>query len=615
VESQADFLAGLRMLPDIVLSDYLLPQFDGLKAARLLRESGLDIPFILISGTVGEEVAVEAMKHGAADYLLKDRIARLGAAVRRALEEKKLRQEQQEAKDELRRTLETLRQSEEKFRQLAENINEVFWITDPTKSQMLYVSPAYEEIWGRTCESLYQSPQSWVAAIHPEDRERIFDSARLKQPQGEYEETYRIVRPDGTVRWIHDQAFPVRDAAGKIYRIVGTAEDVTQRKAAEQQFRQAQKMEGIGLLAGGIAHDFNNLIMIIQVNLELVLMREENLHPETKQHLDDIAEAASRAAALNRQLLTFSRSEAMQMRQLDLNDLTSGFSKMLRRIVGEHIRVRNELEARAPLVKGDPGMIEQVLMNLAVNARDAMPKGGQIVIGTKVVEFHESEARLDPRVRPGQFACLSVRDTGTGIHPEIMSRIFEPFFTTKGVGKGTGLGLATVFGIAQQHHGWVDVTSAVGAGTNFRVFFPLSSEDVAAPAAGAAETIRGGTEKILLVEDEKGVRTVLLRILENHGYTVMEADSGVVAQLIWSEQGGQFDLLITDMVMPGGSTGLELIELLRVQKPGLKVLLMSGYSAELARGEIARAKGITFLHKPFSSQVLAETVRKCLDAE
>jgi PAS domain S-box-containing protein len=516
---------------------------------------------------------------------------------------------------ERKRAEEALRESEEKFRQLAENINEVFWITDPGKHQMLYLSPAFEEIWGRTCESVYQSSKSWLEAIHPDDRQRVLTAAVNKQHLGEYDESYRIVRPDGSIRWIHDRAYPVNNESGQVYRIVGTAEDITQRKETEKQLRQAQKMESIGLLAGGVAHDFNNILLIIQINLEMVLLDGASFPVEAKEHLAEIGKAADRAGNLNRQLLAFSRTEAMQMQLLDLNDLTSSFSRMLRRIVGENIRVQNDLAAVVPAVQADPGMIEQVLMNLAVNARDAMPKGGRLIIGTELVAVDEAEAKLNPRKRAGRFACLSVRDTGTGIAPEHMPRIFEPFFTTKGVGKGTGLGLATVFGIAEQHKGWVDVSSTPGAGTTFRLFLPLSSEGAGAASAIVPKKICGGTERILLVEDEQGVREVLFHTLANFGYAVLAADSGVAALKTWQDHTGRFDLLITDMVMPGGLTGLDLINLLRAEKPALKVLLMSGYSQELARGNLAGASDIVFLHKPFPTRVLAETVRHCLDTD
>jgi PAS domain S-box-containing protein len=509
---------------------------------------------------------------------------------------------------------EALRASEEKFRQLAENINEVFWIASADQSETLYISPAYEKTWGRTCRSVYENPRSFLEGIHEADRPRVLAAlAELKQG-GKYDLEFRVVRPDGQIRWVHDRGTAIRNESGAIYRLAGIAEDITQRKEIEQQFRQAQKMESIGQLAGGVAHDFNNLLAIIGGNLELFLMTAKNIDPKAMEYLSHIAHAADRAAALNRQLLTFSRSEAVQMQPLDLNELTASFTKMLRRIVGEHIAMRTDFASTTPQIKADPGMIEQVLMNLAVNARDAMPNGGQIIIRTEVAVIDAAHAKLDSRVHAGRFACLSVRDTGTGISPENMARIFEPFFTTKGVGKGTGLGLATVFGIAKQHNGWIDVSSEVGVGTVFRVYLPINSDDFVAPNPAAGQKLRGGAEKILVVEDDPNVREVVLLLLEHQGYAVRVADSAISAQKIWSEQGGQFDLLLTDMVMPGGLNGLELGALLRAQKPGLKLILCSGYSEELADAGVVEEKDFTFLHKPFSGRVLAETVRKCLDA-
>jgi two-component system, cell cycle sensor histidine kinase and response regulator CckA len=608
VDTEAAFLESLHSEPDFILSDYAMPEFSGLRALELLNKSGLEIPFVLVSGTIGEDIAVEAMKLGAADYLLKDRLARLGPAVQQALEQRRLRQERRQAQ-------EALRASEERFRQFAESTSEVLWLTSADLSKILYISPSYEKVWGRTCQSLVERPVSFTEAIHEEDRGAVL-AALEKHLQGEeMDAEYRIVRPDGQIRWIHAHGTAVRDETGAIRHLGGIAEDITRRRATEQQLRQAQKMEGIGQLAGGVAHDFNNLLAIIGGNLELFLMTVKNLDPYAREYLSHIGHAADRAATLNRQLLTFSRSEAMQMQPLNLNELTASFTKMLRRIVGEHIRVQNDFAPTPPPIKADPGMLEQILMNLAVNARDAMPNGGQLIIGTEVVLMDQDRVKLNPRMRAGHFVCLSVRDTGAGIAPENMSRIFEPFFTTKDVGKGTGLGLATVFGIAEQHKGWVDVSSEVGVGTTFRVYFPISSEELAVPNLTVGQKVRGGTEKVLLVEDEKGVRDVVLLTLENYGYVVVQADSAISAQRIWAEHGGQIDLLITDMVMPGGLNGLDLVDMLRAQKPALKVMLTSGYSADLARGDLAQARGISFLRKPFSTRVLAETVRKCLDAD
>ena len=520
----------------------------------------------------------------------------------------------EQRKRDLSEQAEVLRVSEEKFRQMAENINEVLWITSADLTALFYISPSYEKVWGRSCQSLYENPQSFIEAIHEEDRPGMLAAVNESRRGEKFDVEYRVVRPDRQIRWVHVRGTAIPDQSGAIYRLVGIAEDITQRKEAEQRFRQAQKMEAIGQLAGGVAHDFNNLLMVIQINLEVVLMKEKNLALESKDRMASIMHATDRAAALTRQLLTFSRSEAMQMQYLDLNNLTSSFATMLRRIVGKNIRVENELSPALPPIKGDPGMIEQVLMNLAVNARDAMPNGGRLVLGTDAVEIDEAHAKLDPRTHAGRYACLRVRDTGVGIAPEIMPRVFEPFFTTKGVGKGTGLGLATVFGIAEQHKGWVEVSSQVGAGTVFRVFFPATAKGMAALDSMPGSKIHGGHEKILLVEDETIVRAVILQTLENHGYVVVEADSALSAQKVWAGHGGQFDLLVADMVMPGKLTGLELGDLLRARNPGLKVLLTSGYSAEMAGAGLTQAKGTAFLQKPFSSQVLADAVRKCLDA-
>ena len=620
VETEPEFLAEIKNSPDIILSDYSMPQFSGLRAAKLLRESGLNIPFILISGTVGEEVAVDAMKHGATDYLLKDRITRLPNAVERALKQNRMLDERQQAE-----TL--LRESEEKFRQIAESINEVFWITDTAKQQILYISPGYEKIWGQTCKSLYESPQNWLMAIHLEDRQRILDATKTKQEHGEYDEVYRIIRPDGSVRWIHDRGFPVRNQAGQVYRIVGTARDITERKNLEEQLRLSQKMEAIGRLASGVAHDFNNILAVIQMQADL-MKSEGNLSQAQLEFARETSAMAQRGAALTRQLLLFSRKETMQARDLDLNESINDMTRMLRRTFGENIQLQFKFAMQPLFVHADAGMMDQVLMNLAVNARDAMPKGGNLIIETSAVEFDESIREQYPQARAGSFVCLGVSDTGTGITPEILPRIFEPFFTTKDVGKGTGLGLSTVFGIVQQHQGWVNVYSEVGQGTIFRIYIPrlarISDQKFVAPMT---EQAPGGKETILLVEDEPKLRASVRNILSRLGYNVIEASDGAnalevwkkhrdhvrFAQKVWKQHRDEIHLLLTDMVMPGGMTGKDLGEQLLRENPGLKVIYMSGYSAEAAGKDFSLEEGVNFLSKPFEAHKLAKTVRNCLD--
>jgi PAS domain S-box-containing protein len=629
-----------RQRVEAIISDLLMPRMDGYGFCKEVRqhERFCHLPFIVYTSTytsaADEQLALDI---GVDKYIRKP--APSGEIVR-ALAEVGRRQSQPQpglpAHDELNLTkrcydslvnkliqkcqelteqTEAYRASEEKFRLMAENINEVLWIMSGDASTVFYISPSYEVVYGRTCKSLYDNPLSAIEAVY--SGERAEASAALQSLcRGEnFDLEYRITRPDGAIRWIRSRGTAIRDQTGAVYRVAGIAEDISRKKETEKQLRQAQKMESIGQLASGVAHDFNNILAVIGGNLELLLMTEENLSLDAKDYLSTIAQASDRAATLNRQLLTFSRSEAMEIQVVGLNDLVASFTKMIRRIVGENIKVQNDLLPTLPAIKGDPGMIEQVLMNLAVNARDAMPDGGQLTIATAVEEVEAVRAKGDSRVRPGLHICLSVQDTGTGIPPELLPRIFEPFFTTKAPGKGTGLGLATVFSIAEQHKGWVEVSSQVGAGTNIRVYLPIASENPTLRQAAAAAKPRGGTEKVILVEDDKALRGIILQSLENYGYGVVAADSGPSAQKLWSEHNGQFDLLLTDMVMPGGVTGLELAAVLRAQKPDLKVMLTSGYSADLAGAQNARGGNITFLHKPFSIRVLAETVRNCLDSK
>jgi PAS domain S-box-containing protein len=509
---------------------------------------------------------------------------------------------------------ETVQRSEARFRELAENINEVFWMTDLAKDQMLYVSPAYEAIWGRSCESLYAAPGTWLDSIHPGDRERFANAAAEKQAAGAYNEEYRIIRPDNSVRWIHDRAFPIRNAAGEVYRIVGTAEDITMRKKLEDQFRQAQKMESIGQLAGGVAHDFNNILAVIQMQSELV-KGAGGLSSDQLESADEIAATVQRASALTRQLLLFSSREVFQPRDLDLSESITSTAKMLQRLLGETIEMRLKLAALPMLIHADASMMDQVLLNLVVNARDAMPNGGELVVETSGVEFDEFAATQSTMIRTGSFVRLSVSDSGCGISPENLTRIFEPFFTTKGVGKGTGLGLATVFGIVKQHQGWINVYSEVGHGTTFRIYLPRLARN--ASPKSAQETFSAmprGDETILLVEDDPSLRNSVRKALAQLGYRIIEAASGAKALEVWKESGNEVQLLLTDLVMPDGVTGRILAQRILQERPGLRVIYMSGYSADAAGKDFPLKEGVNFLTKPFPARKLAQAIRNSLDA-
>ena len=393
-------------------------------------------------------------------------------------------------------------------------------------------------------------------------------------------------------------------------------EDITERKALEEQLRQSQKMEAVGQLAGGVAHDFNNMLAVIRGNAELLLMDEAQYTAEAKVGLEHVVEASERAANLTRQLLTFSRKQVMQPQPLLLNEVIANLTKMLNRVISENIDLQCHYAALLPHVQADTGMMEQVILNLVINARDAMPEGGQLRVATEQVVLDEAHARANPGACAGGFVCLLVSYSGTGIAPEVLPRIFEPFFTTKDVGKGTGLGLATVYGIVQQHQGWIEVSSQVGEGSTFKVFLPaIPTPAGLAPAAEAEAEIRGGNETILLVEDEHTVRVTTRRLLESKGYRIREATNGREALEVWQSHAGEIALLLTDIIMPGEMTGRDLAEQLWGQRPALKVIFMSGYSADvLVKGTdyIRRTKS-RFLQKPSSSQVILETVRRTLD--
>jgi PAS domain S-box-containing protein len=511
------------------------------------------------------------------------------------------------------RAEEDLRTSEERFRQVVENIHEVFWIADPLKNQMLYVSTAYEAIWGRSRASLYEFPRTWMDVIHAEDRSRVMEAAKTKKIRGEYDEIYRITRPDGSERWIHDRAFPIRDALGEVHRIVGTAEDVTVQRQLEEALRQSHKMEAIGQLAGGVAHDFNNILAAMMMQVHLASSAKDV--PKEVQHLlDDLQAAAERAASLTQRLLAFSRQQVLQPRQIDLNETVISLTKMLERILGEDVHLQLTIHPHPLTTWVDAGMLDQVLMNLLVNARDAMPGGGQLLIETAEKIFTEEDARFIPDATPGRHVCLRVTDTGCGIPPEILPRIFEPFFTTKEPGKGTGLGLATVFGIVKQHGGVIQVESEVGLGTTFQTYLRASEPaKVAATKVSKKLQWRGGEETILLVEDEPEVRMVTSVVLERHGYQVLEAGDGIEALRIWERHAGSIDLLLTDIVMPEGISGQELAGRLRERRPKLPVIFTSGYSPEIAGRELTLKPGQNFIPKPSRPQELLETVRRCLD--
>mgnify|MGYP002622787790 CR=1 FL=1 len=509
-----------------------------------------------------------------------------------------------------------LREKDVLLRELAENIDEVFWVTEPKPKPFVYVSPAYERIWGRPVEELYESPAVWTEAIHPEDRARVVEAAERNEESGRYDETYRIVRPDGATRWVRDRAFPVRGTDGRILRIFGVVEDITELKRtdaalkeAEAHLLQTQKMEAIGNLAGGVAHDFNNLLGVILGNVEMLLEDMPKDDPERRK-AEDIATAVERAAALTRQLLLFSRKQVLQPRALDLNAVLGNVHRLPHRVLESNIEMRVSLAPDLASIYADPVQVEQVLLNLAVNARDAMADGGRLVIETANADLEADHVRLHPDVVPGRYVVLSVSDTGCGMDAETRARIFEPFFTTKEPGKGTGLGLATVYGIVKQSGGHIWVYSEVGYGTTFRIRFPARDVPAAAGERAAGGAAPGGTETVLPVEDNFPLRKLARGFLEEAGYRVLEAPDAEAALAHVEATKEPVHLLLTDVVLPGRN-GPDLARALARSRPSLRAVFISGYAGEVVS---MLAPGAPFVPKPFTRRALLVQVRAALDA-
>ena len=496
-----------------------------------------------------------------------------------------------------------------RLRQAVEASGEVVFITDP-ESIFTFVNPEFTRLYGYTEAEV-------VGKVTP----RILSSdTQPAKKYAEFQKTLvakRVARgqvvmkaKDGRLLTIHSSVSPILDEAGNITGFLAIQRDITERKRLEEQFLQAQKMEAVGRLAAGVAHDFNNLLTIINGHSGLMLRRLSSENPAWDSFAE-IKDAGERAAGLTRQLLAFSRQEVRTSSVLNLNTLVTDSIKMLRRLIGEDIELVFDPVPGLGMVCADAGQIEQILMNLAVNSRDAMPKGGRLTIETSNFEADEASGAAHYSVQPGAYVMLTVSDTGCGMDAETQSRIFEPFFTTKGQGKGTGLGLATVYGIIKQNGGYIWVSSEVGKGTTFRIFLPVVESVPEAAEVRGART--GGSETVLLVEDEVKLRSLVRRVLETEGYLVLEALDCMEALLIASRHKGHIHMLLTDVVMPVMS-GRELAERLAKRRPEMKILYMSGYTDDRIFRHGVLESGVAFLQKPFAPESLAHKVREVLDA-
>ena len=727
VATRMSFVQALeREQVDLILSDVSLPAFNGMEALAIVRNTCPQVPFIFVTGTVGEETAIETLKSGARDYVLKQRLSRLVPSVRRALREA-------EERNKRKRTEDILREREQLFRLIMENTTDLIAVLDVT-GKRVYNNRAYQALLG-TEESLRGTDS--FREIHPDDQAavRALFFETIRAGTGKRAE-YRLVLPDARVRLIESQGNVIRDATGAVVNVVLVSRDITERKESEEalrrsehwlrtildsepacvmivdrhglieeinpaglamvgaaseseaigrplmpfihaeeqeafscrhrdalsgtsqtfqcrivtlhgaarwieayvvpfgedrreprsvlivarditesrkmeaQLQQALKMEAVGRLAGGVAHDFNNMLTGISGHGDL-LLRQLPAESPLRRHAEEIKQSCKRCAALTNQLLAFSRNQVLQPKVLDISRALIGMETMLHPLMGEDVILRIHADTAPTYARVDPSQLEQIVLNLSINARDAMPAGGLLTIETASVVLDEASV-AHRGIYPGVYLRLSVQDTGTGMDEQTITRIFEPFFTTKEPGKGTGLGLSTVYGIVQQSGGCIEVESVVGKGSTFQLFFPtmdvsgrlLTGSDHAPLTTSVPKTI-------LVVEDDPVVRGIIQEVLHLGGYRVLEATHGDEAMAVCQRHDGQIDLLLTDVVMPHLG-GRQLAEQLHGRYPKMKVLFMSGYMDDAILREVLSREGMAFLPKPFAPESLEQKVRDIL---
>ena len=594
---------------DVALLDYWLGARDGLSLLREVRQRGIDTSAIMLTGRGAEEVAVESMKAGAADYLSKANltIEELERAVRHALALRANERQRRQAEG-------ALRASEERFRALVENSSDALMLLD-AEGRVTYMTSSSSRQFGWMPDQMIG--RSVFDFVHPDDADAA--AARMTEvitsPGKSVTREIRFGHADGSWRIMEGVAVNRLDDPS-VRAIVVNARDITDRRKLEEQLRMSQKMEAVGQLAGGVAHDFNNLLTAILGYCNLMLDDMPSEDP-LRGDLDEIRAAGERAAALTRQLLAFSRRQMLQPQVVDLNAIVRQMEKLLRRLISEDVELATKLAPDVMTVRVDPASIEQILVNLAVNARDAMPVGGRLTIETSNIDLDTTYAVTHVTMTPGRYVMLAVGDTGEGMDAATRARVFEPFFTTKEQGKGSGLGLATVYGMVKQSGGYIWVYSEPGHGTMFKVYFPPAEQRTSEAAAEhpGRRTSDGkqGWETVLLVEDEDAVRALAREVLRRHGYVVLEARHGVDALRIAERHGDDIHLMVTDIVMPHMS-GRDLAERLSSTRPGMKVLFMSGYTDHaLMHRELT--PGSAFLQKPFTPEGFARKVRSVLDAE
>jgi len=600
VESPEALTEALRESWDVALADYSMPRLDGVGALRLVREAYPDLPFIIVSGTIDEETAVATLTAGADDFMVKGNWARLGPAIERSRREQRIRVARAQAEQ-------ALRDSEARYRSIIETTNEAVWVVKGDGC-IAFVNSRTTELLGYSAEDLLGAPL--LDFVHETSRaaakERLAISIR-ERTSGQLE--VRFERSDGKEAWVLLDTAPILEAGQR--GVLVMAMDISQHKRLEDQLRQAKKMEAVGTLAGGIAHDFNNLLSVI---LGYTSMLFEVLKPgdPLRDEIEEINRAGERARDLTKQLLAFSSKQVLQPRTLDLNQVLSGMQQMLRRLLREDIELTFMTAAELDRVCADLGQIEQIVMNLVVNARDAIEGKGAIVIETANLELDGEYVAAHHDLSPGRYVTLAVSDTGCGMDPGTVERIFEPFFTTKEQGRGTGLGLSTVFGIVKQSGGHISVSSELGKGTLFRIYLPRSDGEVDVETPKPQPTTLRGGETVLIVEDQEQLRTMMRVALRRLGYNVLDAPNGSEALLLCEHYTEPIHLLLTDVIMPRMS-GRELAERLAALRPEMAVLYVSGYTQTSVVHDGVLDAGLAFLPKPVTPETLARKVRQVLD--
>jgi two-component system cell cycle sensor histidine kinase/response regulator CckA len=585
---------------DAVLLDLGLPDSRGAETARRLCGTHPDVPVVILTGQDDEAIGLKALQHGAQDCLIKGRVdgRLLERAVRYSIQRKAAERE--------------LRQSETALERAQELAHMGSWMSEVGENAALQWSKETHRIFGLDESAFDGRLETFFAHVHPDDLAEVRQATVVALVgQAPFGIDHRIVRPDGSVRWVHEEAEILRAADGRPVRMVGTVQDITERKQLEDRLRQFQKIEAIGRLAGGVAHDFNNLLGVISGFTDLLARDLEASHP-ARRRVDQIRKATDRAASLTRQLLAFSRRQVLQPRVLDLNTLVTDVQEMLRRVIGEHIGIVTVLSPDVGRVKADPGQLEQVIVNLAVNSRDAMPGGGRLILETGNAEFDDAFVRTHAGAHAGPYVALAVSDTGHGMDAEVLSHVFEPFFTTKEAGKGTGLGLATVYGIVKQSGGYITVYSEVKKGTTVKIYLPRVEEQVHHLEAGEPGPPPTGTETILLLEDEGSLREIIKEVFQEAGYQVITADDSREALRLARAHQGALDIVVTDVVMPGMG-GREIAEAMTAERPGIRVLFISGYTDEAIGHHNVLDPDVHFLQKPFTAHALLRKVREVLD--